>query len=430
MRFLVLEHHFAQDIDALRRAGGEDLELDVMPYDLLRSEALRVLPEEVASGLETFTKPELDGARHRYAEILREILEDRFAASPFDAVVMPSDTFFYVRSTPAAAHALGVPFLVAQKETTISEHTMREHAEEMRRFAPPLADLMTVCSERHKRFWIRAGGADERIVVTGQPRFDFYRRPSEWPADVPLGDDGPSVLFLSYAVDAYHPGEGRGGAAWATLHRQTEEGLHELARRGWRVLIKPHPQQGAESLREWRRRAGELWDRRIFLVDAQADVRPLIVAADVTVGFQSTALLEAMLAGRPVLYTGWDEGATALGDALIPFHEWDAEITVLRQAGQLPEAVASARGQTFAPDVLSSRRRIAERYLGPLDGLAAQRTVAVLREEADAWAARRGPGEQALREWLGRRRRPLRIARRGRTFSRMARRRVGTMLGR
>lgn len=426
----MLEHHFAQDIDALRRAAGDEIELDVMPYDLLRAEALRVLPEEVATGLAAFTKPELESERRRYAAILREILEDRFTASPFDAVVMPSDTFFYVRSAPPAAHALGVPFLVAQKETTISEHTMREHAEEMRRFSPPLADRMTVCSERHKRFWVRAGGAPDRIVVTGQPRFDFYGRPSEWPADVPFGDGGPSVLFLSYAVDAYHPGEGKGAGAWSALHLQTERGLHELARSGWRVLIKPHPQQSIESLREWRRRAGDLWDRRVFLVDPQADVRPLIVAADVIVGFQSTALLEAMLTGRPVLYTGWDEAAATLGDELIPFHEWDKQITVVRQAGELPGAVATARGNACAADVLHSRREIAERYLGPLDGQASERTVAVLREQADRWAAQRGATEQELRERLARRRAPLRIARRGRTWSRTARRRVGSMLGR
>jgi hypothetical protein len=426
----MLEHHFAQDIDALRRAAGDDLELDVVPYDLLRAEALRVLPEEVGSGLEAFAKPELEGPRRRYAAILREILEDRFTGSPFDAIVMPSDTFFYVRSAPAVAHALGVPFLVAQKETTISEHTMREHAEEMRRFSPPLADRMTVCSERHKRFWVRAGGVEDKIVVTGQPRFDFYGHPSEWPTDVPFGDGGPTVLFLSYAVDAYHPGEGQGGGAWSSLHLQTEHGLHELARRGWRVLVKPHPQQPVESLREWRRRAGDLWGRRVFLVDPQADVRPLIVAADVTVGFQSTALLEAMLAGRPVLYTGWDEAASALGDELIPFQEWDREITVVRRAGELPKAVVAARGRECAANVLHSRREIAERYLGPLDGLAAERTVAVLRREADLWAAQRGAPEQELRERLARRRPPLRIARRGRTWSRTARRRVGAMLGR
>jgi hypothetical protein len=168
----------------------------------------------------------------------------------------------------------------------------------------------------------------------------------------------------------------------------------------------------------------------VFLVDAQADVRALIVAADVTVGFQSTALLEAMLAGRPVLYTGWDEAAMAFGDELIPFHEWDEEITVIRRADELPEAVAAARCRECAPSVLERRREIAERYLGPLDGLAAERTVAVLGEEARLWAGRRGAGERELRERLVGRRPPLRIARRGRTWSRTARRRVGAVLGR
>lgn len=430
VRFLVLEHHFGQDIGAMRRAAGDDLELDVMPYDTLRSEALRVFPEEVANGLESYARPEFEAQRRRYGRVLREIIEDRFTTAPFDAVVMPSDSFFYVRAAPAVAHALGVPFMVAQKETTISEHTMREHANEMRRFAPPLADLMTVCSERHKRFWVRAGGVPDRIVVTGQPRFDFYGRSGEWPTEVPFGERGPSILFLSYAVDAYHPGEGRGGAAWGALHLQTEQGLHELARAGWRVLIKPHPQQPVEVIREWQGRAGELWNRQMFLVDPQADVRPLIVAADVTVGFQSTALLEAMIAGRPVLYTGWDDTAAALGDELIPFHEWAGQIDVLRSAEALPASAAAALGKRCTPDVLNRRREIAESYLGPLDAHAADRTVAVLREQAELWAARRGRPEAELRERLTRRRPPLRLARRSRIWSRAARRRAGAMLGR
>jgi hypothetical protein len=401
-----------------------------MPFDLLRSEALRVLPADVGDGLEAFTRTELEGRRRRYAGILREMLEDRFASAPFDAIVMPSDTFFYVRAAPAAAHTLGVPLLVAQKETTISAHAMREHALELRRFAPPLADRMTVCSERHKRFWMRAGGDGERIEVTGQPRFDFYRDPAQWPKEVPLGEDGHTVLFLSYATDAYFPGESSATGGWNALREQTENALFELARQGWRVLIKPHPQQPLGSLEDSRRRAGELWGRQVFLVDAQADVRQLIVAADVTVGFQSTALFEAMLAGRPVLYTGWDQTATNLGHELIPFQRWDAEITVVRDATDLPEAVAAARGTECAAAVLSSRRELAERYLGPLDGHASARTLAVLREEAERWAARRGTPERALRERLARRRAPLRIARRGRAWSRTSRRRVGAMLGR
>lgn len=426
----MLEHHFAQDIEALRHAAGEELELDVLPYELLRWEALRVLPREVATGLEAFTKPELADAKRRYAAILREILEDRFTQSPFDAVVAPSDTFFYVRSMPAAAHALGVPFLVAQKETTISEHTMREHADEMRRLSPPQADRMTVCSERHRCFWVRAGASQASIAVTGQPRFDFYSDPSAWPAALPTGDREPSVLFLSYAVGAYHPGGEQGSGAWSALHLQTERGLYELARRGWRVLVKPHPQQPLDSLREWRQRAGDLWGTRVFLVDPQADVRRLIVAADVVVGFQSTALLEAMLAGRPVLYTGWDETATALGEEILPFQQWEPEIGVIRHAEDLPEAVVSARGETFEGKVLSGRRELVEGYLGPLDGMAAERTLSVLREEATSWAERRGAPERELRERLTRRRPPLRLARRSRAWSRAARRQAGRALGR
>jgi hypothetical protein len=166
-------------------------------------------------------------------------------------------------------------------------------------------------------------------------------------------------------------------------------------------------------------------------VDPQADVRPLIVAADVTVGFQSTALLEAMLAGRPVLYTGWDETARALGGELIPFAEWGEEITVIRQAEDLPRAVIAVSGEVFPTSTLQRRREIAERYLGPLDGLAGERTIAALREEATLWAARRGAPERRLRERLtGRHRAPLRLARSGRAWSRSARRRVGAMLGR
>jgi hypothetical protein len=414
----------------MRQVAGGEVEFDVIGYELLRSESLRIFPGEVATGLRAFAAPELQDARNRYAAVLREIVEDRFTKFRFDAIVVPSDTFFYVRSMPAAAHALGVPFLVAQKETTISEHTMREHAEEVRRFAPPRADRMTVCSERHKQFWVRAGGRESDIVVTGQPRFDFYSDRSRWPAASRPGEPGPSVLFLSYAVDAYHPDVAQGSGGWELLHQQTERGLHELARRGWRVSIKPHPQQSLDTLQRLRERAGELWGERIVPVDPQADVRPLIVSADVVVGFQSTALLEAMLAGRPVVYTGWDESAAALGGEIIPFEQWEPQIAVVREAEGLPDAVIAARGQVYAEEILRARKETAERYLGPLDGLAAERTLAILSQEATRWAEQRGEPEMELRERLARRRPPLRLARRGRAWSRAARQRVGRTLGR
>src|SRR5262249_36623418 len=151
--------------------------------------------------------------------------------------VVPSDIFFYVRSSPDACHRLGVPFFVAQKETTIAEYTMVEFAEEVRRYAPPLHDHMTACSERHKDYSVRTGADPATITVTGHPRFDFY-------AKLPERPPGRTILFLSYHLGAYHRDEGI-RPVWQTLHDSTEAALHELAREGWRVLVKPHPQQAS-----------------------------------------------------------------------------------------------------------------------------------------------------------------------------------------
>lgn len=391
-----------------------------MPYDELRHPALRILPEAVASGLEAFADPDLEPERRRFAAVLAEILEDRFAAAPFDAFVVPSDVFFYVRAAPEACHRLGVPFLCAQKETTISPNTMREHAERVRRYAPPVADHMTVCSEHHKEFWVRAGAEPATITVTGQPRFDMLRRPAPKAA----AGAAPTVLFLSYFVDAYHPTDGQGEPAWARLHRETEEGLWELAREGWQVQIKPHPQQLVGELEaRLRQDTGALWGDRVHLVHTGADVRPLILAADVVVGFQSTAVLEAMVAGRPTLYTGWDEEAHRLSAELIPFHEWGDALDVLDRAETLAPAARAALGRACSPAVLDRRLAIAEDLLGPLDGQASRRTLDCIAGQVREWEAARDPATDELRRHLGTARAD-RMRRRLRRGARRARRTI------
>ena len=412
IRLLILDHYFDQDIAALREAGGGEVDLRVIPFGLLRDEALRVFPEEVATGLESYARPELAAERREWARRLARLLEEQFSARPFDAFVSPSDAFFYVRDAPAACHALGVPFFVAQKETTISPETMRSHAERVAQYAPPVADRMTVCSERHRSFWLRAGADPERVIVTGQPRFDIYAGLGPERVEAGYGDDGPVALFFSYQADAYHPSEGAGRPVWGELHRQTERGLRALAERGWRVLVKPHPQQPWPA--ERRRIAAELGrglEDRIFLVDPEEDARRLIAGADVCIGFQTTALLEAMVAGRPVVYTGWDPEATRLRDGLIPFAAWGDAISVVEAADELPSAVEAARA---APSAGGGAREIASEYLGPVDGQASRRTLEEIRAEAGRFEAARSAEVEGRRREVAARRPPLGLARRAR----------------
>jgi hypothetical protein len=412
IRLLVLDHYFEHDIDAIRAEGGSELELRTIPFDLLRSEALRVFPEEVATGLEAYARPELEPQRLEWSRRLAALLEEQFSRGEFDAFVSPSDVFFYVRAAPEACHRLGVPFFVAQKETTISPETMESHAERVRRYAPPIADRMTVCSELHRQFWLRSGADPGAVEVTGQPRFDFYAGLGPERTDAGYGRGGPVALFFSYQVDAYHPSEGEGTPVWAELHHQTEEGLFALAERGWRVFIKPHPQQPwSAERRRIARAAGRALNDRVFLVDPGEDARRLVAGADVVVGFQTTALLESMAAGRPVVYTGWDPEAARLRAELIPFGEWSEAITVVESAGELPSAVERARESGTGTE---AARQIAEQYLGPADGGASRRTIEAIRECAGRFQAARTPEVANRRETLAARRPPLALGRRTR----------------
>jgi hypothetical protein len=286
---------------------------------------------------------------------------------------------------------------------------MREHALRVREYAPPIADHMTVCSERQKAFWIRAGADASTITVTGQPRFDRY-------AEVAArghGTDGPpTAVFFSYQVDAYHPTEGSDAPVWRELHRQTELGLWQLAEHGWRILIKPHPQQGASgALPQVVAALPRNLRERVQLVPGERDTRELICDADVVIGFQTTAMLEAMVAGKPVLYTGWDPEAHKLAGELIPLSTWDGAIDVLRAPEDLPSTARARLGCAVSAEAMARRRAEVERFLGPIDGAASQRTLDTIRRVADEFAAQRSPEATALRARLSAARPPLRVGR-------------------
>jgi len=117
-----------------------------------------------------------------------------------------------------------------------------------------------------------------------------------------------------------------------------------------------------------------------------------------------------MVAGRPVVYTGWDPEAIRLRDGLIPFHEWGGQISLVESAAGLPGAVERAGG-----GVGSQRaREIAEEYLGPVDGGASHRTIEEIRNCVERFTAARTPEVTRRRADLAARRPPFALARRAR----------------
>lgn len=380
VRIVALDHFSGQDRKALIAAGGEAFAWRVIPYWRFRNRANKMFPAEVREGLEAWARPDLRAERIAYAAWCRREFARLYVEWPFDVVLLPSDTFYYVRAFPDICHELGVPLFVAQKETTITDYSMTDHAPSVRRHSPFVGDRMTVCSERHRQFWVAAGADASSIAVTGQPRFDIY-------AEAPTREGGErrTVLFLSYELDAYLLDTADRVIGWRDLRDATERVLIDATAQGWEVVVKLHPLQDWEAEERWlEAKAGG--NPSISLAPADADTRKLILDADAVVGFQTTALYEAIAAGKPVAYTAWGAAYEQFRPLLIPFDERPDLLDVVRSSNALatwlrnpPLVDVALRGQRLA---------FVSEMLGPFDGQASLRTLDVIRAEVANWAER------------------------------------------
>lgn len=390
MKVLIINHCFDQDIDALLSAPSkEDFEFKIISPLYFSLRAARYFPEAVFQGLLEFHNPVYKNTRRKWEKKCKEALYELYRLFSFDVIVSPSDTFFYIRDTVKAARDLGIPFIVAQKETTISPFSMNEHSLSIGKLYPFISDYMSVCSKRHKDFWIAAGTPENKIEVTGQPRFDFYLQPKKWKS---LDDLGASqepnlkkLLFFSYELDAYLPLNGGTGVSWLKLREETEEVLMKLVKAGeYSLMVKPHPQQKTDDLKNLEKRLKRLsedkWLKKVFLLERSFDTRQLIVNSDIIIGFQTTALFEAMITGKEVIYTHWTPEAEKFEKELIPFYKYIDIIKVVKSPAELEKYVLIYKKEDTTPEIMKNRLELFNEYLGPLDGKGAERTLRIIKK--------------------------------------------------
>ena len=97
----------------------------------------------------------------------------------------------------------------------------------------------------------------------------------------------------------------------------------------------------------------------------------LIVNSDLIIGFQTTALIEAQLTDKPIIYTGWTETEKKLRDELIPLHNFKGVETVY-SAEELYTCIQSWQdGKNIGGD-RAARKEVTDQYLRA-DGFSTKR---------------------------------------------------------
>jgi hypothetical protein len=371
--FVIINHCYNLDADALCAADSRHSIWVLDPF-VLFNDVTHFFPPEQRDVLMEYGAGPMRETLERYkAAFAKPFARELKRRTNLDALITPSDTAYYIRPLIEELQALGVPTIAQDKEGTIAPSAMMdEHAAVLAKRYPPLADHFFFWNDTHCDFWNRAGVPRERSYVIGQPRSDFFFHPDRWPPRSSLGltEGKRLVVFFTFDSDAYlRVTEPLPDRPWLALRNDVHASLRALARErdDLEVVIKAHPQQAelAELVAEFAANPMP----NVKLMTGAATASHLMVHADAIVGFQTTAMIEAMLTRKPVIYVGWGARHDAVADDLIPIHR-SGGCVLPKQRAELDRLLRGALAGELAPgaEMVRARKAFTDRYFFNADG--------------------------------------------------------------
>lgn len=382
LRLVILNHFYDQDIEAFLRAD-EDCEI-------------WLLDPWMTWGVRDFFRPELDDIHRDYnsremqkcvraarRHLVSKAVSHVLARAKPDAVLVPSDVFFWFRPFVVEFQDRGVPVVVQDKEGVLARGPLMErHLSLIMKNYPPMADRYYFWGDVQRDAWVQAGLDPSRIRVLGQPRSDFFFHPERFgtKADLGLPESKKLVTCFTFDADAYVAYGDKGcdlGKPWKRMRQEMHEVLKQVAagRPDVHVAVKCHPQsQELDAIR------AELGDsENLTILYGAATAAQLIVHSDVIVGFQTTALVEAMLTTKPIVYCGWAERHAQFAPWLLPIAQSGA-----CNLPSSPEALCALLtnlldGSRPPAAMLDGRREFVSRYIESADGNTANRILRDIR---------------------------------------------------
>jgi hypothetical protein len=163
---------------------------------------------------------------------------------------------------------------------------------------------------------------------------------------------------------------------WRVLRDHMHEAVRALARErsDVEVVVKAHPQQAelAEIEAEFARDPIP----NLHLMSGAKSASHLMVRADVIVGFQSTAMIEAMLTPAPVIYVGWGAYHEERTNSLIPIHH-SKGCHVPQSREELDRILRDAVDGKLVPsaETVAARKKFTDGYFFNADGNVSKRVL-------------------------------------------------------
>ena len=341
---------------------------------------------------------EIGQEREQYRKILRTILPALLDFFDIDAV-MTSDLRYRRQSDLCrVASELGYPFILYQRESmfivpNVFDTAVRRH----NLLGQFWGDAVIVQNQITKEMFLTSGNYDvERIHVVGSARMDsFLSRLSEpraqagrvislfsAPNRVSRGPTGDEFREVSHAILRALRVATRLAAKDPEIKLYIKMKDAEVGMRGSEKLSAYRATVVAE--------AGQIPQNIVFVTDRMA-AHDVILSSTVVIALQSTVVLEAAVAGKPVILPHFRflvEHPEAKRSLM--YQESHALFDVPATEAEMERLLLERLADPSVPDeVMSARRELFARHVSPLDGSATSRSAALIRDLAESGRKKR-----------------------------------------
>ena len=379
---VILNHFFDQDIDALKMANVhfKITIISAFSFNRIFRRFVSFTDDEWSSINNESNKPK----RKEYSLFFEKWILPLFIQFKIDAFVIPSDLYPYLRDIIPILRANKITNIVIDKEGTISPYDFNEFSGSIKIHNPFISDLIIVWNERQKLFWKKSGINDESIIhVVGQSRSDFWFR-NQMPSKNLLKhmpSEKLNVLLFSFDKSYYIPEHlyNSREITWDSLYKEVHSSVIALAEKYPNInfVIKTHPQQSSLD-KEFLDIIKHL--DNISIVGGAKLSNELIKNSHIVIGFQTSALIEAMVCGKPIIYTFWGD-APKIADLLIPFHTSNA-LWLAKSRKQLETYFEKCLSNLVIPQNQQKSRDIfVEKYFYNCNGQSSKRILELIHEK-------------------------------------------------
>lgn len=328
-------------------------------------------------------------SREHAMQIWRRVLPPVLSRLRIGAVIGAAAHYHTDWDIGTAAEALGIPYVVLHRENSFvaAPAMQREVSERMRKAHPFTGRMIIMHNDLARQSFIDSGYvAPERVTSIGCLRMDEWIRWCDRKCAI-----GRDALLFSFSYASGLTGRKNyatdGPLGFVDLFRQTHIAFAELANAspGVRFIVKTkYGQSDRNAIMQVLTRAGidpdAIPNYRITVSD---DPHDLIRQSAVVISFQSTTMLEAALAARPVVVPLFAEAARADHEPYLRFrdayHLFEIADSADKLKAQVQQALLTPR---LAEDGLIQKRNLFEKYVSKLSADTLSRYVEILRESS------------------------------------------------